>query len=82
MRLHAFRSIYSDDERIESTRSFQETSIRTMISEDLHLPFELLGLFKKLKMKSIYSHLRACKWPKTSIQKNTRGFILRKQENG
>ena len=37
---------------------------------------------KDSKIKSDYSHLHACARSKTSIQKNTREHILRKQENG
>ena len=37
---------------------------------------------KDSKIKSKYSHLHACTRSKTSIQKNTRELILRKQENG
>ena len=43
---------------------------------------KFLDSSKDSKIKSVYSHLHAFTRSKTSIQKNTRGVILRKQENG
>ena len=49
MRLHAFRCIHLVRHCIEYTRNYQETSIRTILSEDLNLRIEILGLFKIFK---------------------------------
>jgi hypothetical protein len=49
MRLNAFRCVYSVDESIRSNRNYQETSIRTSLSEDLKLRIEILGFFKSFK---------------------------------
>jgi len=42
MRLHAFRCVHLDIYRINSTRNYQESSIRITLSEDLSLQIQAL----------------------------------------